>query len=136
MACSGRELACLTCKADLWRRFVRAADAQRSAFLDATRSILPHMNSEFEWNPVKAASNQKKHSVSFVEAATVFFDPLSITVVDPGHSIDEKRLSLPACRISVVRSLLLHVDRGDRIRIISARRATPTESEKYESGAE
>ena len=50
------------------------------------------MNSEFEWDPLKAASNLQKHGVSFAEAATVFFDPLSITVPDPLHSIDEQRL--------------------------------------------
>lgn len=41
------------------------AEGQCSAFLNVLRSILPHMNSEFEWDPVKAASNQRKHSVSF-----------------------------------------------------------------------
>ncbi len=45
----------------------------------------------FEWNPEKAASNLKKHRVSFQEAATVFGDPLSDTFDDPDHSIGEKR---------------------------------------------
>jgi uncharacterized DUF497 family protein len=53
--------------------------------------ISPHMNTEFEWDPIKAASNQQKHGVSFVEAATVFFDPLSLTVEDPLHSVSELR---------------------------------------------
>jgi uncharacterized DUF497 family protein len=94
------------------------------------------MNSEFEWDPVKAASNQKKHNVSFVEAATVFFDPLSITVVDPGHSSDEKRFVITGLSYQSRPLVVVHADRGDRIRIISARRATPAEKEKYESGSE
>ena len=94
------------------------------------------MNSEFEWDPVKAASNQKKHSVSFVEAATVFFDPLSITVADPEHSSDEKRFVITGLSYQRRALVVVHVDRGDRIRIISARRATPAEREKYESGSE
>ena len=49
------------------------------------------MDTKFEWDPNKAASNLLKHGVSFAEAATVFFDPLSITVPDPMHSDDENR---------------------------------------------
>jgi uncharacterized DUF497 family protein len=94
------------------------------------------MNSEFEWDPVKAASNQKKHRVSFVEAATVFFDPLSITVADPRHSIDEKRFVITGLSYQRRALVVVHLDRGDRIRIISARPATPAERKNYESGAE
>jgi len=54
--------------------------------------ISPHMNTEFEWDSIKAASNQQKHGVSFVEAATVFFDPLSLTVEDPLHSVSRIRV--------------------------------------------
>jgi uncharacterized DUF497 family protein len=49
------------------------------------------MNTEFEWEPGKAQSNLQKHGVSFAEAATVFFDPLSITVTDPQHSVSDDR---------------------------------------------
>jgi uncharacterized protein len=49
------------------------------------------MSTEFEWDPAKAASNLQKHNVSLAEAATVFFDPLSITVPDPEHSFNEER---------------------------------------------
>lgn len=94
------------------------------------------MDSEFEWNPAKAASNQKKHRVSFVEAATVFFDPLSLTVADPKHSSDEKRFVITGLSYQHRALVVVHVDRGDKIRIISARRATPAEKEKYESGSE
>lgn len=92
------------------------------------------MNTEFEWDPVKAASNQEKHGASFVEAATVFFDPLSITVSDLVHSVDERRFVI---RMSYQHRALVvvHVDRGVRIRIIGARLATPAERKKYESGS-
>ena len=90
----------------------------------------------FEWDPIKARANQQRHSVSFVEAATVFFDPLSVTVTDPLHSMDEQRFVIT--RLSYQRRILVvvHLDRGDRIRIISARMATRSEREKYESKAE
>jgi uncharacterized DUF497 family protein len=94
------------------------------------------MSTEFEWDPVKAASNQRKHGVSFVEAATVFFDPLSITVSDPVHSLDEKRFVITGLSYQRRAVVVMHVDRGDRIRIISARLATAAEMEKYESGDE
>jgi len=45
----------------------------------------------FEWSAQKAATNQRKHGVSFEEAASVFFDPLSATGDDPDHSVDERR---------------------------------------------
>jgi len=51
------------------------------------------MNSEFELDPIKAASNLQKHAVSFTEAATVFFDPLSLTVPDPMHSLAANTVS-------------------------------------------
>jgi uncharacterized DUF497 family protein len=92
------------------------------------------MNSEFEWDPAKAASNQRKHGVSFVEAATVFFDPLSITVSDPVHSTNEFRFVITGLSYQGRALIVVHVDRGDRIRIISARLATRSEREKYESG--
>jgi len=92
------------------------------------------MNTEFEWDSVKAAANQRKHGVSFVEAATVFFDPLSVTVPDPAHSVDERRFVIMGLSYQRRTVVVVHVDRGDRIRIISARLATPSERGKYESG--
>lgn len=49
------------------------------------------MNEAFEWDPEKAKSNFDKHGVTFDEAASIFFDPLSLTIPDPLHSIDEAR---------------------------------------------
>jgi uncharacterized DUF497 family protein len=91
------------------------------------------MNAEFEWDPTKAASNQRKHGVSFAEAATVFFDPLSKTVPDPLHSIDENRFVITGLSYQRRYVVVVHVDRGDRIRIISARLATLSERKNYES---
>ena len=91
---------------------------------------------EFEWDPTKASSNQQKHGISFVEAATVFFDPFSVTVSDPGHSIDENRFAITGLSYKGQAIVVVHVDRGDRIRIISARLATASERQKYESGDE
>ena len=91
------------------------------------------MNTEFEWDPVKAASNLQKHGVSFAEAATVSFDPLSLTVPDPAHSVDEPRFVITGLSYQRRHLAVVHSDRGDRIRIISARLATPSERKKYES---
>jgi uncharacterized DUF497 family protein len=88
----------------------------------------------YEWDPVKAAANARKHHVSFEEAATVFLDPSALTFLDPDHSGAEDR-ALTIGR-SVRRRVLLvaHTERNHRIRIISARRATRREREQYEEG--
>ncbi|MGL5080422.1 MAG: BrnT family toxin [Microcoleaceae cyanobacterium] len=87
---------------------------------------------EFEWNPDKAESNYRKHGVSFEEAATVFNDSLSVTFPDPDHSIEESRYVIIG--VSRFEQLLMvaHADRGETIRIISARKATRPERRFYE----
>jgi len=87
---------------------------------------------EFEWDPQKAAKNDRKHSISFAEAATVFDDPLSMTVPDPDHSAQEDRFLIVGQ--SHRRRLLIvsFAERADRFRIISARALTPAESRAYE----
>lgn len=94
------------------------------------------MDAEFEWEPQKAESNLRKHGVTFAEAATVFFDPLSVAVPDPLHSIDENRFVITGLSYGRRLLVVVHSDRGDRIRLISARLATPNERENYESGIE
>ena len=89
---------------------------------------------EFEWDPDKAASNAAKHAVSFEEAATVFGDPLSLTVYDPDHSQDEDRYITMGSSVDNRLLLVSHTDREDRIRIISARLATRRERKAYEHG--
>jgi uncharacterized DUF497 family protein len=87
---------------------------------------------DFEWNPNKAEINLRKHGVSFTEAGTVFGDNLAITVPDPDHSNDEDRYITIGW--SNRRRLLMvsHTDRGNRIRIISARELTKVERKEYE----
>ncbi|HJZ82193.1 MAG TPA: BrnT family toxin [Pyrinomonadaceae bacterium] len=91
------------------------------------------MTTEFEWDPKKAEANVAKHEVSFAEAATVFFDPLSLTVLDPLHSGDENRFVITGVSNHNRHLVVVHSDRGDKIRIISARLATSGERKKYES---
>ena len=76
---------------------------------------------EFEWDPAKAAANLEKHAVSFEEATTVFGDPLAGTAMDPRHQVGEVRFV--TIGQSILRRLVVvaHVDRTERIRIISAR---------------
>jgi uncharacterized protein len=87
---------------------------------------------EFEWDPRKARTNLRKHGVSFTEAGTIFGDDLAITVSDPDHSDNEDRYITIGW--SARRRLLIvsHTDRGDRIRIISARELTKAEQKEYE----
>ena len=77
-------------------------------------------------------ANLRKHGVSFEEAATVFLDPLALTFSDPDHSHAEKR-EITIGNTGVQRVVLVsHCRRGDRTRIISARKATRKERKQYE----
>ncbi len=89
---------------------------------------------EFEWDERKAAENERKHRVSFHEAATVFGDPLAITFSDPDHSVGERRFL--TFGMSQFNRLLVvsHADRNDRARIICARLLTRRERTIYEEG--
>jgi uncharacterized DUF497 family protein len=87
-----------------------------------------------EWDPNKARQNLKKHDVSFEEAATVFTDPLSSTIDDPLHSDAEERLVIVGESAKKRLLVVVHVDEGERIRIISARVATTHERKDYEEG--
>ena len=88
----------------------------------------------YEWDPQKAASNARKHGVTFSEAATVFRDPLAMTYFDPDHSLDEERF-ITIGHSSRGRLLFVaHADDDDRLRIISARRATRREANAFTQG--
>jgi len=87
----------------------------------------------FEWDPQKAKSNLKKHRVSFEEASTAFQDTLSLTIDDPLHSIDEERVVLIGMSNKNRLLVVVHTERADNIRIISARKATKEERKNYES---
>jgi uncharacterized DUF497 family protein len=87
---------------------------------------------EFEWNPRKATKNLHKHHVSFTEAATVFSDSLSITMPDPDHSEEEDRHLIVGMSKQMRLLIVSFVERGERVRIISARELTPSERRAYE----
>lgn len=88
----------------------------------------------FEWDPKKAAINQRKHGVTFEEASSTLRDPFSATAHDPDHSENEERFV--TFGISSRRRLLAvsHTEKGNAIRIISARLATNSERQIYEEG--
>lgn len=87
---------------------------------------------EFVWSPNKAANNLRKHGVSFLEAGTVFDDPLAVTYDDPDHSEQEDRFI--TFGLSNQKRLLIvsHTPREEKTRIISARQATRSERNLYE----
>lgn len=87
----------------------------------------------FEWDLKKAKTNMGKHGVSFEEASTAFKDPLSLTINDPLHSSDEKRLVLIGMSYNNRILVVIHTERGDNVRVISARKATKKERKYYES---
>jgi uncharacterized DUF497 family protein len=88
----------------------------------------------FEWHRAEAADNVAKHGVSFEEAATAFRDLLSATGPDPDHSLDEERFVTFGISSRGRLLVIAHTERGDTIRIISARPATASETKIYEEG--
>ena len=91
---------------------------------------------KFEWDPKKAEENVENHGISFEEASTVFGDALAATVPDPRHSADENRFVTMGQSSGNHLVVVAHVDRGEQVRIISARLATRRERRKYESEEE
>jgi uncharacterized DUF497 family protein len=87
-----------------------------------------------EWDPNKARANLRKHRVSFEEAATALRDSLSVTGADPDHSIREFRFVTFGVSERGRLLVVAHVERGDTIRIISARVANKGERTIYEEG--
>jgi uncharacterized DUF497 family protein len=88
------------------------------------------MNDEFEWNPIKAEANLKKHKISFQEARRVFDDLFALIEQDLGEDFGEDRF----LAIGIVEGLLVTVvytERGERIRLISARKANSDEQRRY-----
>ena len=93
------------------------------------------MNLIFEWDPQKAGKNIKTHGVSFDEASTAFKDPLSLTIYDPLHSDEEDRFILIGTTFKNRLLVVVHTDRNDKVRIISARTAKKVERIYYEKNA-
>ena len=89
---------------------------------------------QFDWNPTKASSNQKKHGVTFEEATSVFFDEYATQFFDDKHSQEEDRFIMLGMSIKARVLIVCHCERGkgETIRIISARRATARERTYYE----
>ena len=92
------------------------------------------MGLEFEWDEAKATLNLRKHGVAFAEASTIFVDPLAVTISDLLHSEGEVRFLLLGLSKAGRLLVVSHVDRGERIRIISARDANRQERREYEHG--
>ena len=86
----------------------------------------------FEWDASKARSNIRKHKISFEEATTVFGDPRAITVVSTVESGERRLVTIGRTSKGRFVIVVVHTDRNDRIRIISARPASRAERRQYE----
>ena len=87
---------------------------------------------DFEWDAAKATANFKKHGVTFEEASIALRDSLSATARDPDHSIDENRYVTFGMSSASRLLAVFHTERGNAIRIISARPVTKLERKIYE----
>ena len=89
---------------------------------------------DFEWHSEKAASNLRKHGVSFKDATTVFGDPLALPFNEPDHSVAES--GVLTFGVSSLNRILVvsHPERGGALRMISARQTTRRERRIYEDG--
>jgi uncharacterized protein len=94
------------------------------------------MSLTFEWDLRKARSNLAKHHVAFDEASTIFGNRLSLTIRDPDHSLVEERYVTIGRAVTGKLLVVVHTDRGDNIRIISARNASRRERKSYEENIE
>jgi hypothetical protein len=89
----------------------------------------------FEWDPNKAKENLETHGISFDEASTAFRDTLSLAIYDPLHSEEEDRFVLIGNSHRNRLLVIVHTERADCIRLISARKATKKERKQYEENA-
>lgn len=87
----------------------------------------------FDWDPAKAASNLKKHGISFAEAKSAFADERAKVIPDPDRSVDGERFVLIGLSLKLRLLVVCHCyrERSGTIRIISARRATKPETRQY-----
>lgn len=86
---------------------------------------------EFEWDPVKAASNVAKHEIDFRDAIKVFRDIYAVEGVDRSMDYGEERFQIVGL-VNDTMAAVFYVEQGDKVRIISARRATKSEQRKYD----
>ena len=92
------------------------------------------MPSTFDWDPMKARLNLRKHGVSFAEAGSAFLDPLAVVLSDPDHSKEEESFVLLGMSDRRRLLVVVYTERGERIRLISAREANRQERRDYEQG--
>lgn len=85
----------------------------------------------FEWDASKARANLKKHGISFEEATTVFGDIDAITIKSKVSSSEERFVTIGKSLVGELIIVVVHTDRNDRIRIISARPASKAERKQY-----
>lgn len=88
---------------------------------------------DYEWDAAKARLNLRKHDVQFADAVTAFEDEHALTIRDPYAVEEERWITLGTDALGRV-LFLVYVWRGERLRLISARQATPTERKQYEEG--
>ncbi len=106
---------------------------RRVGRVEPARDVLFEYHGEwFEWDGRKAALNVANHGITFEEAATAFADPNQLVDLDEAHSYEEIRSLLVGRSAGGWLLLVAWTLRGDRIRLISARTATPTERRRYE----
>jgi uncharacterized DUF497 family protein len=112
----------------------RLLQRQRAPSIALTQCHLELQYSmQFEWDPQKATQNARKHGVTFSEAATVFGDPLARLADDPDHSEDNNRYILIGASSQRRLLFVAFAERGDTVRIISARELTRVERADYEN---
>jgi uncharacterized protein len=90
------------------------------------------MQPQYEWDEDKARTNLRKHQVSFLEGATVFNDQFVATRPDPDHSLAEQRYIAIGRSVHGRILVVVFTERGDKLRLISCRKATPRERKVYE----
>ncbi len=98
------------------------------------RPAPPPDSIEFEWDEEKAEINRKKHGVTFEDARTIFGDLRTLTVPDRMHSDEEERSITLGMSTAGHVLVVVHTERGRKIRLISARLASPGERRTYEAG--
>ena len=92
---------------------------------------------QFEWDPVKARQNAKKHRITFERGATIFLDPNALSLFDEQHSEDEERwitlgLDHTGALLVICHTYREETENSARVRLISARKATKNETKQYQ----
>jgi uncharacterized DUF497 family protein len=90
------------------------------------------MKELFEWDPQKAGINKQKHGVSFLDATSVFYDPEALGMEEQDAGGEKREVILGVDNLARI-LVVVYTQRGDKIRLISARKATGKEAKEYES---